>query len=46
MKMMEMDDMYESPMVEAIEVEVERGFASTGDPDGEDNTPDWPEIEI
>jgi hypothetical protein len=42
---MKMNEMYETPMVEAIDVEVERGFASTGDPD-KDNTPDWPEIGI
>ena len=43
---MKMNEMYETPLVETIDVEVEKGFAGTGDPEGEDNTPDWPEIEI
>ncbi len=43
---MKMNEMYETPMVESIDVEVEKGFAGTGDSEGEDNTPDWPEIEI
>ena len=36
MKVNEMTmEAYEAPMVEVIEVEVEKGFASSGDPEGE-----------
>lgn len=34
---------YETPLVEIIEVEVEKGFASSVE---NENTPEWPETEI
>lgn len=41
---MKTNEMYETPLVEVIEVEVEKGFASTTSEN--ENTPDWPEYEI
>ena len=34
---------YEAPMVEVIEVEVEKGFATSAGP-GESNIEDWPNV--